>query len=324
MFDITLIMPVKLKTAEEIPWLGQAIESARKQVKKIVIANDHSLVDWKEVEKILTSKKIKVVDVPDGRKGVAAARNTALAEVNTEFVMNLDSDDYLAQDAVAKLMAAFPGKGYVYGAFVMFKDDKFDRPFYQEFTPDLLTTYQHFIPSGVLHLTADMLRIGWPEQVTAFEDWDFYLKCLESNLCPASIPDVTVYYRQHKNSVMASLGRYIDMKYRSDDIVKSRHPRLYNGEITMCCGHRLTPRITTTPAPKTSRIQPLASVPQNGMIMMQYIGGGSATRSWYGASTGTRYRFGGKLKVNYVWEGDVAQLLRIQENGKAIFAKAEK
>jgi hypothetical protein len=91
----------------------------------------------------------------------------------------------------------------------------------------------------------------------------------------------------------------------------------------MCCGHKLTPRITVTQAPKVAR-QPLAPVPQDGMIMTQYIGGGSATRSWYGSSTGTRYRFGGKIKIGYVWSGDLDQLLRIKENGKAIFAKAEK
>ena len=43
--------------------------------------------------------------IPSPRKGVAAARNAALAEAKGEYVLYLDSDDALTPDCVEKLMA---------------------------------------------------------------------------------------------------------------------------------------------------------------------------------------------------------------------------
>jgi hypothetical protein len=247
----------------------------------------------------------------------------ALSQVKTRFTVTLDADDYLADNAFDLLFDAFPGKGYIYGAFVMFSEKGFAKPFYQEHTPNLLIRYQHFIPSGVLQPTEDIRKVGgWDETPDLIEDWDFFLTCMEQGICATGTPETTVYYRQHNNSTMASLHRQKGFLQNKLDVTVPRHKKLFSGDIKMCCGHKINPRPARLDNLTPARVKaPL--VPKGGMIMLNYIGAGNSTRTWWGQATGTRYRFGGQVKTGYVYETDIPSMLKISEYGHLIFAKAE-
>ena len=96
---ISLIVPVYL--AE--PWIDECMASIRAQT-------------YKDIELIR-------VDDPEGT-GAAAARNRGLDKATGEYVAFCDADDYLAPDAIEKMVAAMNGVDMVCGSFRKF--GKFD------------------------------------------------------------------------------------------------------------------------------------------------------------------------------------------------------
>ena len=57
---------------------------------------------------------------------------------------------------------------------------------------------------------------------------------------------------------------------------------------------------------------------QQGMTMVEYIGGNGGDTSWWGV-TGMQYRFGPKHRVRYVYDGDVDALLNVRHGRQPQF-----
>ena len=57
---------------------------------------------------------------------------------------------------------------------------------------------------------------------------------------------------------------------------------------------------------------------QQGMTMVEYIGGNGGDTSWWGV-TGMQYRFGPKHRVGYVYDGDVDALLNVRHGRQPQF-----
>ena len=94
---VSLIVPVY--NAE--PWIDECMASIRAQT-------------YKDIELI-------VIDDPQG-SGAAVARNRGLDKANGEYVAFCDADDYLAPDAIEKMVAAIEGVDMVAGSFRKFGD----------------------------------------------------------------------------------------------------------------------------------------------------------------------------------------------------------
>lgn len=69
-------------------------------------STDNSVVVLKNIVNLFPTKRdcIKII-VHDSNKGVAAARNTALNNITGDYVVWMDSDDYIDKDLIKKLMA---------------------------------------------------------------------------------------------------------------------------------------------------------------------------------------------------------------------------
>lgn len=90
-------------------YISKTIASAQAQTFadiEIIVANDHSN-DSETVMALESLRKqgIKVVDVPEGRKGPSAARNVAIAASNGEYILPLDADDLIDKSYVTKAVA---------------------------------------------------------------------------------------------------------------------------------------------------------------------------------------------------------------------------
>ena len=122
-FDVMIIVPVY--NVEQ--YLDQCIDSVLGQKTKYsfqaVFVDDGSTDGSGEILK----NRIKAphVIISQENRGLSAARNAAVRHISGRYVMFLDSDDYLATDAVEKLMDAAKqtGADIVEGAHSFFSDE---------------------------------------------------------------------------------------------------------------------------------------------------------------------------------------------------------
>ena len=117
---------------------------------EILIVSDHYAGNINElVSPYMDKLPIRLFEVPEGKTGVAAARNIGLDNAQGEFVYFLDSDDYIFQDAIRTLVetADDTDEDMVYGKkhFTYYRRDVF-LPIYIEKREALIA--QKYIENG--------------------------------------------------------------------------------------------------------------------------------------------------------------------------------
>ncbi|MGN9756173.1 glycosyltransferase family 2 protein [Streptomyces sp. SD31] len=110
--------------------LPRAVESVRRQTHahiEIVISDDHSTDETPYVARELASRdpRIHYLRLPRNSGGCSAPRNRALEIARAPYVMFLDSDDELPDDAVELLLAAHREReiDFAMGAVVRIRED---------------------------------------------------------------------------------------------------------------------------------------------------------------------------------------------------------
>ena len=318
MKNITITIPAKIRTPQEAEWLKIAIASIPADTRTIIV-NDHSIVPWADVRKVVTFGTAKVKHLPEGLKGLAAARNYAMRFVDTEFFFPLDADDYLPEDALQIAMDKYPGDGFLYGSTVLFNDKQ--RSTYLARPYDICKLLEAvYWPNGCLQKTENCHAVnGWDESLILYEDWDYWLRSAKAGIIGHDIPDVLYNYRQNPNGIILTLRKNQDMQIRARDIIKTKHQDLFDGDDPMCAGCGKKNKKTNTPDTKpVNRNIPIPTPLSNGMVLLTYTGSGVES-SYYGTS-GTCYRFGAKRhKFGYVAQEDVPGLLKLKEAGRYCF-----
>ncbi|ELS53727.1 glycosyltransferase family 2 protein [Streptomyces viridochromogenes] len=124
--DVTVTVIV-YNDAERLP---RAVESVRRQTHaniEIIISDDHSTDETPDVARRLASldPRIRHLRLPENSGGCSAPRNRALETARAPYVMFLDSDDELPDDAVELLLAAHREReiDFAMGAVVRIRED---------------------------------------------------------------------------------------------------------------------------------------------------------------------------------------------------------
>ena len=86
--NITVIIPIKLRNPNELKWFEQCVQSVPRGT-PIVIVNDHSYCDWSTVTKAVSLRGKITVEQMEDKTGLAAARNTAMEFVNTDYFFSI-------------------------------------------------------------------------------------------------------------------------------------------------------------------------------------------------------------------------------------------
>jgi len=203
-----------------------AAASLRVPPDQVIIVNDGS----DEAETLAALERVResgrtVIDQPN--RGVAAARNAGFQNTTTDYVLPLDADDMIAPTLLEKglwAMATRPRTGFVCFWLRHFGNEHWIwRPHY--------TPYQ-LLFENVVTVTALVRKEAWAEAKgyaeamrSGYEDWDFWLRLLESGWSGVQIPEPLFWYRRHNGGLLEVGNR---RHHRLRERIRRQHPVLYH------------------------------------------------------------------------------------------------
>jgi glycosyltransferase involved in cell wall biosynthesis len=200
-------------------YIDQAVESLRGQTFdawELIIINDGSTDNTLEVvEKYRTDGRITIIDQEN--KGLAVSNNIALRLSRGQYIMRLDADDFLDENALVVLSSVLDSKpevGLVY-------------PDYYEVNPGgevtrLVRRKKIGEDAGLLDLPAHgactmfrkerLLQLGgYAEQFSCQDGYDIWLRFIHEFL-PYNVNVPLFYYRQHTASLTKNPGKILDTR----------------------------------------------------------------------------------------------------------------
>lgn len=170
------------------PWIGEAIASVLGQTHhalQLAVADDGSTDATPDIVGNIKDPRIQVVR--QDQRGVSAARNRGAAALDAEAYLFLDADDWLAPDALTRLVAALAADANavaVAGPCALIADGQRSgarigllRPPRGDLLPQLLER-NLFANCGHVLIRAAALRqaSGFREALSYGEDWEFLVR----------------------------------------------------------------------------------------------------------------------------------------------------
>jgi glycosyltransferase involved in cell wall biosynthesis len=167
-------------------------------------------------------------------RGLAAARNLALAESAGRYVCALDADDRLAPGYLARTVAvleADPGLAFVSTWLRMFGDEE---GLWRPERCDLVA----LLAEDTVHTAALARRAaveavgGWDGAmgVQGYEDWDLWLSIVERGGRGVILPEVLFEYRRRADS-MSAICSYGEGHVRLMDYMLRKHAASYRAHL---------------------------------------------------------------------------------------------
>jgi glycosyltransferase involved in cell wall biosynthesis len=205
--DVTVVIP----TRGRWPLLSVTLSSALGQEgvdHEVVVVDDGSPDETAARLGDLRDVRLRVVS-NERPRGVAAARNRALAEARGKWVAFLDDDDLWAPLKLRSQLdaARAAGAGFAYAAAVVVDEDYM--PFHAPALPDpakladaLLSA--NVVPAGSSNVIAraELLHAvgGLDERFAELDDWDLWLRLAHASRA-AACPEVLVAYVEHAGNM---------------------------------------------------------------------------------------------------------------------------
>jgi hypothetical protein len=204
-------------------YLGEAVASALQPNTVVIVVDDGSPGNVLYALKHFRNKAVYVLQQEN--KGLPAARNAGIRASRSKVVMDLDADDKLAPDAVAKMADAWRPRSWVYCDVHLFGD--MDVVMRCDVTEASLKSLQPTHPCILYSKEEWALAGGYDETLTAFTTWDFTLRMWERGIRPRKAQVVGVHYRRRKGEGM--LVSVMRNKEKNIEALRQRHPDFFGG-----------------------------------------------------------------------------------------------
>ena len=184
-------------------YLPEAVASARAQSYpdiEIIIVNDYSTDPLTNslLEKF-AAEGITVINTAPGKKGLSAARNTAIEAASGKYILPLDADDKVDPTYVEKSVAVLDRKPdvLVCTARVRFFGLRHHEWTQKPYSYANLVLEEHKVLSASLFRRKDWARIGGYEEslILGKEDMVFWLDMLKDGGDVEILPEILIYYR---------------------------------------------------------------------------------------------------------------------------------
>lgn len=226
-FLITVVVPC-FNSGSTISRTIESIQSQTHSNIEIIVVNDASNdPETKRVLLNLEKQGCRVLN-HDLNRGLPAARNSGFAVSNGDFVLFLDSDDWIESKTIEKMLDAIP---FGYKKFFVFCDLVFEgerkgnsirefRPFSQLVINRL--PYCILVPK----LVFDYNQLYCEEFRSGLEDWDLNLSLIEASFLPVRVNEYLFHYKVSERGMFASsTGKQYFSIWR---MIRTRHPDLYS------------------------------------------------------------------------------------------------
>lgn len=185
--------------------------------KEIIVVNDGSPNDLaiKKLDSLSSkykSQKITILHKENG--GLGSARNYGIRHSKGKYILPLDSDDELHPNFISTAVYALEMNQELtaVNCYVNFYEDGKIRTEHLDYViPYDLNPQMIFIENRA-GVASSMFRkeifekISYNEQLTSYEDWEFWWKCVNYGFKVEVIPQILFHYRRRLNSMVNSEG----------------------------------------------------------------------------------------------------------------------
>ena len=238
----TPLITIAVPTYNQARFLAEAVQSALHQTYahlEVVIVDDGSTDDTETVLRSFADSRIRCFTKE--HSGGPATRNRCIAEARGEFIVWLDSDDFLLADTLALYVAELqrnPGLDVLYGNLLLGDErlcvqEVWTYIDYQGWSETLLadSALENRIPNvGTLVRTACYQRFGpYNPAFPRAHDYEFWTR-LASAASVKSIQTEVAIYRRHEDS-LSRLKKPADTRHEANALkgLLSRHslPELF-------------------------------------------------------------------------------------------------
>ncbi|MFH6999067.1 glycosyltransferase [Flavobacterium sp. FlaQc-57] len=236
---ISIIIPC----FNDVKFIEQSVFSALNQTHfqvEVIVVDDGSNLETKKVLKSLESKITKLITQENS--GQSKARNIGIEVANGNYILVLDSDDYLESTFCEKAFAIFKNnldlKLVSCYANLIFENNKTIL-----FKP-VGGTIHDFLFSNAALGTSMFKKEDWDNcggydetMKKGFEDWEFFIRLLKTGGSAEIIQEPLYNYRKRNDSTTtrANLNKYELLNY-----IYAKHKDLYIDNYGLFIDHLLT------------------------------------------------------------------------------------
>lgn len=219
-----------------------------------------------------------------GQHGAGIARNLGLKYAKGQLVFFLDADDMLHPNALIEMVRRYAqgDVGYVYcDASVPESQLKNKVVAAPEFTQDgWLKRGIH--SQAILMATEDAKRIGFDESMFAWEDWDFFIRCIANGICGIRVGEPLLLYRKHLGN-RSAFGNEKRAELFAE--LKAKYHEYTTGAKSMakcggCGSHKVLDAIRRSSVMQSKVESPDKPI-QPGYVRLRYTGPRTAPVTYY-------------------------------------------
>jgi GT2 family glycosyltransferase/predicted flap endonuclease-1-like 5' DNA nuclease len=319
--------------------LGQISEQTFQDFEAVIV-NDASTDNTAGICRILAEKheRVQYIELSQNR-GTAGAINAGIESASGEFIAILSADDMFAENHLSVMYDAMVKNlhSVIYTDLIIFGDGKKIREYrLRDYDFEELLR-QTPMSAAIMFPKAAWQEVGGYSEVMRWgrEDWAFNIALGAAGYCGVHVKQPTYLYRHERHSRSYRTGSrfrhergenketdQLWQKFYESQLI-ALYPDLYGGKRPMgCCGGRGSRRGRRGSRSSTA-VQELSMPGQDGMVLLEYVGGNSGKMTFWGPETRTRYVFGGSKKAGYVDKNDVSGMVGMRESQRPVFREVE-
>lgn len=216
MAKISIIIPAY----QQAEYLETCIESAYNQTMpahEIIVINDGSKDETKEIAERYMFKELPLIESPvqvinQVNKGLSSARNTGIMAATGDYILPLDSDDFLCENAIERLSKEIDETNADIIAPSFREFDKSNRDvILQGFDLEMLKQANRLPYFSAIRRSA-LVEVGGysPRMKWGYEDYHLWFDLFRRNKSIVVLQEILVMYRVKEKSMIHEANAHAD------------------------------------------------------------------------------------------------------------------